>query len=519
MGATRTIGLLTVLNIVGAGLGVVTSIVTAQFFGTSRALEIFFAASALEVLVAKLTQTGVLTDVFLPIYHQIKQKRGREAAGAGFSVLTNWTVLVSTGLCGVAMLAAPVLARLMVPGFGVEDQIRTCAMFRALAPLLVVQALGAMLVCLTNAERMFGRPELLGLVSRVLSLASLVALARPLGTWAMVVSLWVNSLVGLSSMLWLVARHGYRHSLRLRSREFSMWILCRQLMSTWTYVGANQLCAFVFNAAISLLPQGIYAVFNYVQQLYTKTFSVFVRPVSVVFFTHFSEAFAAGAKDVRELVRRTLDDCVGLGALLIGMVALCGLPALNALWGSKKFGVDQLDLAAWLLLGNYVLVLPMSDGLIMRKVCMAVGLIGRSYTVSSLAILVYAALIWWCVRHWGIWGAVVGSVIGQTLVNAGFSISVHIWRRDFAVTFSLSEAWRWFVAAFAGFVTGKAALLMMGSTASMSRVGHALLAALLAGVFLGTSVPVAALLGIRRARHFVRTVATHLAGRQRARLV
>ena len=59
---TRTIGLLTVLNIVGAGLGIVPSIVKAQFFGTTRALEVLFAASALEVMVARLTQTGALAS-------------------------------------------------------------------------------------------------------------------------------------------------------------------------------------------------------------------------------------------------------------------------------------------------------------------------------------------------------------------------------------------------------------------------------------------------------------------------
>ena len=78
----RSVGVVTILSLAGTVVGVVQSVVVAYAFGTSRQVEIFFAAVALETTMLQLTQTGQLTDIFLPIYLRIKSRGGDKSVFA-----------------------------------------------------------------------------------------------------------------------------------------------------------------------------------------------------------------------------------------------------------------------------------------------------------------------------------------------------------------------------------------------------------------------------------------------------
>ena len=80
---------LSTLRIISIVLGLVYSILQVRFFGTSRAVEVFFVANTLVYLVISLTQAGQLSDIFLPVYLSISQKEGKESAHRAFSVLIN----------------------------------------------------------------------------------------------------------------------------------------------------------------------------------------------------------------------------------------------------------------------------------------------------------------------------------------------------------------------------------------------------------------------------------------------
>src|SRR5690242_21707640 len=92
VGARRAIGTLTSLNVAGACVALANSVVTARLFGTSRPMEVFFAAASVQVQLVSLVQTGQLAEIFLPIYHRIRHRSGTERARAAFSVLMNWMI-------------------------------------------------------------------------------------------------------------------------------------------------------------------------------------------------------------------------------------------------------------------------------------------------------------------------------------------------------------------------------------------------------------------------------------------
>ncbi len=508
MGTARNIATLTALNVLGALVGLGASLVTAYFFGTRRALEVYFAASTLEILVQKLTQTGQVAEVFLPIYHRIRQRAGQEAAQEAFAVLTNWVLLAVAGLAAGLWLAAPWLIRLLVPGFSAEDHALGTLMFRCLLPVLGLQVASELVHTLANAESWFGRPEAVAVGARSAMLLSMILLAGPLGTWSMVASTWVGLTLQAAGLLWMLKRMGYRHRFRLRSEHFRPAEVFGKLASTWGYVGCTQVYLFALNAGLSFLPQGTYAVFKYVQQIYDKTSGILLRPVSIVFFTHLSEAMARGAQNVRQLARAALARCLAIVALASVAVWAGGKPLLAALWGADRFGAAELDLAANLLGLFYILLLAVSLSLIVRKTMMSLGYVHRQYWVSATVVLMSALAGWLLIGRYGVAGVMltVGlAEIGLGLAPLGVLLLV---RREVAFFYPLGTVAKWLPACLAGLSAAYAAQwLAAGQQWGGGRIGSLLWACVLGGLGTGVAFAVAWLVGVPEVREVTRRIA------------
>ena len=463
MGSTRSIAVLTVLNTIAALVGLFTSIVTAYFFGTSRPLEIFFAASTLYVLVISLTQTGQISDIFLPMYIRIRQAQGLQAAQAAFSVLLNWMTLLVLAISALLWVLAPWLIQLLVPGFTPANHATGAVMFRVMVPVLTFYVIVSMISSLANAERWFGMPEAIGVFSQVVSVACILFLAPRLGIWAMVISFWIPSVTSFLGMVVVLRRLKFRHVFRLHQPGFSPWLVFSQMAYTLVYAGSVQLYAFVFNAAISLLPaQGTYAVFKYVQQLYAKTSVVFVRPISVVFFTHFSEMLAKGARDVRDLAHAALNRMLAVGMVVVVAIFVSAHPLLGALWGPDRFGEEQLDLAAVIMSCYYFLLFVTGLGLIERKMNLSLGMVGSQYLSASGAMVVAAGVAWLLI-HWAGTNGAIGAVVAGEILTAAVAgaIPLLLWRRDMLVFFNLKRVLQWALAGSLAVLAGKGLAMLV----------------------------------------------------------
>ncbi len=65
-----------------------------------------------------------------------------------------------------------------------------------------------------------------------------------------------------------------------------------KLGATLPYVALTQVFAFVFDAALSHLPQGSFAVFRYATMIWSRTQRIFLRPLSIPLLTNFSDSAA-----------------------------------------------------------------------------------------------------------------------------------------------------------------------------------------------------------------------------------
>lgn len=443
MSANRSVSLLAGLNVAAAVASAATSALTAFLFGTSRAVEVYFAAATLYMMTVSLTQTGAVMDVFLPIYYRLKETRDALSAKAAFAVLLNWMVLLAGAAVAALWLAAPAVIALLVPGFGDADQAQGVLYFRAVLPLVLLRVVAIQFLGLCNAERWYGLPESMTPLSQIASMVVLVAAAPAIGVWALVASLWTSQTLQLLAFIAVTYRFGYRHALRWSHPDFAFGEVMRQVGSTYLYFGGTQVYKFALSAAVSILPQGIYAVYNYVQTLNGKLQGTILRPVGVVFLTDASESVAKGGGRIQPgVVRAALLRATAMVSLVVALFAGGGRYALDVIWGHGKFSETDLELAFVLTLFFLGLLYVTAMGLIARKLVAAMGRLGLLYLLMAAAQLVSALAAWWLIGRFGFEG-LLATLVVNAVATAGAALLLGRRLTGWWAGYTWRDALRW----------------------------------------------------------------------------
>ena len=247
---------------------------------------------------------------------------------------------------------------------------------------------------------------------------ALVAGFHLLGADSLIVALAVSlAIQGLFLVYW-VFKLGYRHRLTLTVEGIAPTRLVRSLGSTFAYTAATQVWAFAFDNAVSHLPQGVFAVFKYVQgNLFSRATSLLLSPISTVYFTGFSEAVREGYDSVSRVVKRALAGAIGLSMVVVAVVVVAARPALEGIWGWAKFGESDLDLAVKLTIALFACLVVVACGGVLRKLSMALGFVTGQYGGAFVVQVVCALIAGPLVTGFGNWGA-VGVVVFNTLALA-----------------------------------------------------------------------------------------------------
>lgn len=447
MSTNRPIVTLTLLNILGALVGLAGSIVTAHYFGTSRGLEVFFAASSLQAVAVSLSQGGQINEILIPLYHRLRRSEGVVSAQTAYAVAINWSLIALCGLSLVMWVLAPQVAAVIVPGFGGDDHAAVASAFRWLLPLLPIQVLNELLQGISNAERWFGRTEMYNFISQALGLICILLLSGPLGTRALVLSLWVSQIALLATYVWMLGGLGYKHRAALRHPGMPLLGIFSKLGMTLIYAGCTQVYSMTLSAGLSFLPQGTYATFTYVTRLYSRVNGILLRPVSTVFFSHFSEALGEGSSALARLVRSAMERSLSIGFVMLSASVASAHGIIAFLWGGRLFAGGQLDLAAHLLILFMLMLLMSGVGQVLRKLLIAADKMWPVYLGLSGVQVICAVAAYYLPRLFGAIGAAAVLFLNSAMIVSACVILLRLKMPGVRSYYPALEFLKWLVAA------------------------------------------------------------------------
>jgi len=404
MGFARSVGFVTAINIGNAFFSVITVAATARYFGTSQDIEIYFAATLLLTTLSSICNSGQLSDLFLPIYHKIKREQSNRAAHDVCWVLVNNSTALIVVVSLIIFLLMDFIVGLVVPGFSDASRHQVVIASYWVLPLLYINVISAYFTTFINAEARYGSAELVSLGAKAIHFLCLICLVDKLGMWSLIVGLWMGALLRIVVLLMTLLRCGFGYRLIFRSPHLRLRELVSQIGYSYLYVACAQLFVVAINAGVSQLPQGIFAIFRYVQQLYDRTNGIFLRPVSLVFFTKASSVAGGRSNEMRKIADTAFGIFLAIGAIAIIYIYEFGAAILQTLLGLREAEAGNSDTGSTLLLLFFSLMLLHGLNNFQRKILLSLHRATTLYMLGSGASFIAAALAWQILPATGVVG-------------------------------------------------------------------------------------------------------------------
>lgn len=343
---------------VGSGIlvsrltGFVRDIVIAYFFGTGIAAGAYAAALRIPNVIRNLLGEGALSAAFIPVYSSLLESGDETSARRLARAVLGFVIVVAGLLSGLGVLLAPLLTRIIVPGYGAEGTELTITMVRILFPMAGIMIVAAWCLGILNSHRRFFLPYVAPVAWNAAQIAGLLIGSR-LGWEPLIYVLAWSTLVG--SVLQLAVQLPAARALArtLRPALDRAWEPSRRVIRNMMPVAASQ-AVFqisslldVFLVSLLLSPETALAGLYYAQRVAYLPLALFATSVAAAALPEMSRAAHVEALRARlsEGFRRILFFVLPAAVVLL----LFGNLVIGLLFERGEFGPSSTSLVATIL--------------------------------------------------------------------------------------------------------------------------------------------------------------------------
>ncbi len=345
--------------------GLVRESVLASLFGAGQAYDAYLLGFRIPNLTRDLFAEGALSSAFVPTFTEYLSHRSKEQAAHLANLVATALIIVVGAVCALGMIFAPVLVRLLAPGF-VENPDKfalAVKLTRIMFPFLLLVALGAQAMGVLNACNRFGVPALSSTAFNIGSLVSGIALGVWLGPSlglsaieGMAVGVVIGGALQLAWQLPSLHRLGFKFRPAIQWSDPGLTRILRLMLPAILGSAAVQINVMVnTNFASTILDplrglDGPVSWLSYAFRFMQLPLGLFGVAIASATLPAISRSAAAGHMDE---FRSTLSHSIGHVFLLtlpssVGLIVL-GESIIGAVYQHGKFQVYDTQQTAWAL--------------------------------------------------------------------------------------------------------------------------------------------------------------------------
>lgn len=337
-------------------LGFVRDMAIAWLFGAGMLADAFFVAFRIPSTLRELLGEGALSAAFIPTFTRTATREGRDAAWDLASAVMGTLVVVLAGVTLLGVLLAPVIVRLLAPGFAeVPGKLHlTVQLLQVMFPYIFLVGLAALFMAILNSLGHFLAPALSPTMLNIAMIAAALLVAPHASN--PVLPLAIAVLVGGAGQLLIqvpsALARGWRPRLRVAPRDPRVWHVARLMAPGVAGLAITQINVFVGTLLASFLAQGSVAALTYAFRLVQFPIGV----IGVAIATGALPVMAASmAKDAVGEMKGALQGSLRL-AFFLTLPAIVGLivfrvPILHVLFERGAFTRPVTVLTAEILVG------------------------------------------------------------------------------------------------------------------------------------------------------------------------
>ena len=353
-GVVRAVGSIGIATLVSRILGFIRDMSVAHAFGAGLVTDAFLVAFRIPNLFRRLLAEGALSTAFVPIFTEYLTTRPREEFQRMVRSVMGAMLVVLVGATLLGVTVAPVIVRLMAPGFWADPgkAILAVRLTQMMFPYLCFIGLAALAMGLLNAHRNFFTPALGPTMLNIAMIASVFLLSPHIDPpiFGLAIGVLAGGLGQFLIQLPAVSRQGTTLG---PTFDFSHPVLPRigRLMTPTLFgMAVTQLNIFVDTILASLLPEGSVSYLYYADRIVEFPLGVFGIAVATAALP--SMAAQAARQDLPGL-KETLNFAIRLSCFVmvpasIGILLL-RVPIVRLFFERGDFGPDATMKTAWAL--------------------------------------------------------------------------------------------------------------------------------------------------------------------------
>ncbi|MSP11942.1 MAG: murein biosynthesis integral membrane protein MurJ [Chloroflexi bacterium] len=343
----RAVSIVMVAFVASRALGVLRDVIVARQFGTTPEYGAYLAAFRVPDLLFQLIAGGALASAFVPAFSSYLARENKQEAWRMASALINLTLIVITAMAAISFVAAPLLARLIVPRYSPEYQDLTAHLMRWMLPSPIIFGVSGLVMGILNARQHFLLPAIAPIMYNLAIILAALVLAPTFGINGLVFGVVLGAVLHLLIQIPELRNQGMRYSLLLGLHEPGVREVGRLMGPRMIGLGMVQL-NFLINTILAsgLGPESIPAL-DYAWRTMLLPQGIFALALATAIFPTFSEQAAKGhIEDLRQTLASALRIVLFLTfPAAVGLIML-RVPLIQVLFQRGRFDLESTEAVA-----------------------------------------------------------------------------------------------------------------------------------------------------------------------------
>lgn len=276
-------------------LGLIRDRLLAGTFGAGPTLDIYFAAFRIPDLVQAILVAGGIGATFLPIFSE-EFKKDKQEGFAFASNLLNCSLLVLMLVCLLLALFAPLLLKIVVPGFSPAQQNQTVVLARIMFLSPIIFGASTILSGLLHYFNQFLVYSLAPVLYNLGLIIGILFLVPHFGLYGLGLGVILGALLHFLIQVPAAYVSGFSYRRILNFKNYNLKKVLKLMGPSSLGTATVHLNLVVITALGSTLLSGSIAIFNFSRNIYGLPIGVIGAPFAISVFPLLSRAWLAREK-------------------------------------------------------------------------------------------------------------------------------------------------------------------------------------------------------------------------------
>ena len=356
-GATKTIGIVMVLTLLGKVMGLYRDHLLAIHYGMGMEASAFYTASRIPRVFFDAVFASAISACFIPVFSEYLESGGKKKAFAFSRAFLTIIGILTLILTGVGMAFSEQFVTLFADGYNAETAALASSLTRIMFPTVFFTGLAFSFVGILQSLDEFNIPALISAVSNAVIIVYFWTLDGKFGVYGLAAAFLVGWLLQAVVQLPALRKKGFSYAPRLEVRSEGMKkvfaLMGPVMVSTWVQpinlTINSKFGSHLYDGA------GVSAI-EYATNLYLVIAGVFILSVTNVIFPKLSRLAAGNEGDAfRDTIRSTLHASLFFVLPMSAGLMVVARPLISFVYGGGEFDDFSVQITSaalgWVSLG------------------------------------------------------------------------------------------------------------------------------------------------------------------------